>query len=168
MSPGEFAVRVREAVEAGQASVIVIDSLNGYLQSMPGERFLVLQMHELLSFLNQSGVITILILGHHGMVGELRATIDLSYLADSVIMLRFFESDGVVRKAISVMKTRTTQHERTIREFRLDAGGLTLGPPIRGFSGVLGVAPRWTGEQADLMQSGRDYADPAVADEPGA
>ena len=151
MSPGEFAVRVREAVEDRHATIICLDSLNGYLQSMPGDRFLTLQMHELLSYLNQRGIITLLVLSQHGMVGELRAGIDLSYLADSVLLLRYFEVDGIVRKAISVVKTRTTRHERTIREFRLDAGGVTLGEPLRGFSGVLSGVPGWAGAAADLL-----------------
>src|SRR5206468_1867311 len=111
MSPGEFASHVREAVERRRAKVVVIDSLNAYLQSMPGEKYLLLQMHELLSYLNQSGTITLMILGQHGLVGDVRSQIDLSYLADSVVLLRFFEVDGLVRKAISVVKTRTTAHE---------------------------------------------------------
>ena len=156
MSPGEFAVRVREAVEQQGAGIVVVDSLNGYLQSMPGERFLVLQMHELLSYLNQRGVMTLLVLSQHGIVGELRNSIDLSYLADTVVLLRFFEADGLVRKAISVIKTRTTRHERSIREFRLGPAGLTVGEPLRGFSGLLGGSPGWVGAKADLLSPDPD------------
>ena len=151
MSPGEFAVRVREAVQQSGARMVVIDSLNGYFQSMPGERYLVLQMHELLAYLNQQGVMTQMILSQHGIMGDLRTTVDLSYLADSVVLLRFFEVDGVVRKAISVIKTRVTGHERTVREFTLDSTGLTIGEPLRGFSGVLSGSPEWAGASRDLL-----------------
>ncbi len=163
MSPGEFAVRVRDAVQEG-ASVVVIDSLNGYLQSMPGESYLVLQMHELLAYLSQQGIVTILVLSQHGIVGDLRSNIDLSYLADSVVLLRFFEVDGVVRKAISVVKTRTTRHERTIREFQLGQDGLRVGEPLRGFSGVLGGTPGWAGAPRELLPATGDFPpDPAGA-----
>lgn len=157
MSPGEFAVRVRCAVEQDSASTVVIDSLNGYLQSMPGERYLTLQMHELLGYLTRRGVVTVLILGQHGMVGDLRSSLDLSYLADTVMLLRFFEADGVMRKAISVMKTRSARHERTVREFLVDAGGLTLGEPLRGFQGVLSGTPTWSGAAEDLLAGTADY-----------
>ena len=151
MSPGEFAIRVREAVEAGEAKVVVIDSLNGYMQSMPGDGYLVLQMHELLSYLNQRGVVTLLILGHHGTTAGLRTSVDLSYLADSVVLLRYFEVDGLVRKALSVVKTRTSRHEQAIREFRLTTGGLEVGEPLRGFTGVLEGRPNYVGGSAGLM-----------------
>ena len=150
MSPGEFAIRIRDSVEQDKARVVVIDSLNGYMQSMPGARYLVLQMHELLSYLNQRGVVTLLILGHHGRMG---ASVDLSYLADSVVLLRYFEVDGMVRKAVSVVKTRTSRHELALREFRLTERGLDVGAPIERFAGVL---ERQLGERAaasDLMGS---------------
>jgi circadian clock protein KaiC len=154
MSPGQFAVTVQEAVEERDAKVVVIDSLNAYLQSMPGEQFLLLQMHELLSYLNQSGVITLMILGQHGLIGDIRTNIDLSYLADSVVLLRFFEVAGVVRKAISVLKTRTTAHEPTIREFMLGPRGVIVGEPLKGFRGVLAGTPIWGGTEGDLMDLG--------------
>jgi circadian clock protein KaiC len=154
MSPGEFANLVCDAVKRAAATVIVIDSLNAYLQSMPGEHYLLLQMHELLNFLNQSGVITLMVLGQHGLIGDVRSHIDLSYLADSVVLLRFFEVDGVVRKAISVLKTRTTAHEPTIREFTLGRRGLQVGEPLRGFRGVLGGTPIWSGGDESLMPLG--------------
>ena len=143
MSPGQFAAGVRAAVEAG-AGVIVIDSLNAYLQSMPGESYLVLQMHELLTYLNQRGVITLMVMAQHGLVGEVRTEIDISYLADSIVLLRFFEAAGEVRKAVSVLKTRTALHERTIREFRLCGTGLEVGPPLTGLQGVMTGIPHWT------------------------
>ncbi|MBV8911540.1 MAG: circadian clock protein KaiC [Acetobacteraceae bacterium] len=151
MSPGQFAIMVRDVVEEGRASVVVIDSLNAYLQSMPGEQYLLLQMHELLTYLNQCGAITLLVLGQHGLVGDVRSRVDLSYLADSVVLLRFFEVNGVVRKAISVLKTRTTAHETTIREFTLGKDGLLVGEPLKGFHGVLAGTPIWSGVNTDLM-----------------
>ncbi|GAC1340832.1 MAG: ATPase domain-containing protein [Acetobacteraceae bacterium] len=151
MSPGQFAVLVKHAVEGHGCAVVVIDSLNAYLQSMPGENYLLLQMHELLSYLNQCGSITLMVLGQHGLIGDVRSHIDLSYLADSVVLVRFFEVDGVVRKAISVLKTRTMEHEPTIREFTLTANGLTVGEPLHGFQGVLTGTPGWTGSNTELM-----------------
>jgi circadian clock protein KaiC len=155
LSPGEFAMAVKGQIEAG-AKFILIDSLNAYLQSMRGGEFLVLQMHELLSFMSQQGVIALLILGQHGTIGDLRSDVDLSYLADSVIQLRFFEAVGQVRQAISVMKTRTTQHERTIREFQISSGGVVVGAPLEDFQGVLTGAPVFTGQLARLMASPAD------------
>ncbi len=151
LSPGEFAIAVRNAVERDGAKVVVVDSLNAYLQAMPEDRHLTLQMHELLSYLGQQGVLTLMILGQHGLVGDIRSDVDLSYLADTVLLLRFFEADGEVRKAISVVKTRTTDHERTIREFRVDTNGLSIGTPLRGFQGILSGAPTYRGDTAPLM-----------------
>ena len=153
LSPGEFSGLVRTAVEDGGARVVVIDSLNAYLHSMPNEQFLVLQMHELLSYLSHRGVVSLLILGLHGVVGDVRADVDLSYLADTVVQLRYFEAVGTVRQAISVIKTRTAAHERTIREYRIGQGGLVLGEPVTGFQGVLTGSPLFTGEQGALMGS---------------
>src|SRR4029079_1612699 len=130
MSPGEFTQVVRDAVELRNVRVLLIDSLNGYLNAMPDERFLVLQMHELLSYLNQLGVLTIMVLAQHGMVGQMQTPIDLSYLSDAVIMLRYFEAGGEVRRAISVVKKRSGAHENTIREFQLTSDGLRVGPPL--------------------------------------
>jgi circadian clock protein KaiC len=119
----------------------VIDSLNGYLNAMPGERFLIIQLHELLMYLGQQGVATILIAAHHGMIGgQMNTPIDASYLADAVILLRYFEAAGEVRQAISVVKKRGSKHERTIREFRLD-GGIRVGEPLRQFRGILTGVP---------------------------
>lgn len=145
LSPGEFAQMVRDAVEMSGAKFIVIDSLNAYLQAMPGEKFLVLQMHELLSFLNQKGVTTALILGEHGLVGTLHRDVDLSYLSDSTLLLRFFESDGALRRAITVTKSRTSSHAPTIHELVLHSGGLDIGEPLKGFEGVLTGLPTYRG-----------------------
>ncbi|MEG3082190.1 ATPase domain-containing protein [Sphingomonas sp. PB2P12] len=153
MSPGEFADSVRAAVEEDGARVVVIDSLNAYLQSMPNEQFLILQMHEMLTYLGQEGVVSLLILGLHGMMGDVRQDVDLSYLSDSVVQLRYFEAQGEVRQAISVIKTRTARHERTIREFQIGGKGLQVGEPLREFQGVLTGVPTFSGEGKTLMAS---------------
>jgi circadian clock protein KaiC len=156
MAPGEFADAVRRSVEAGNARVVIIDSLNGYLNSMPDERFLILQMHELLSYLSQRGVLTILVLAQHGMVGPMETPLDISYLADGVLMLRYFEYDGSVRRALSVVKKRSGNHEHSIREFTLSEKGITVGPPLRGFSGIFGGTPVYKGDEAPLMSRDTD------------
>ncbi|WP_103171125.1 ATPase domain-containing protein [Paracoccus sp. SY] len=141
LSPGEFAGAVRNAVERDDARLVVIDSLNAYLHAMPSDNFLVLQMHELLSYLTQQGVVSLMILGQHGVMGDLRSDLDISYLADTVVMLRFFEAGGEVRKSIAVIKTRTSDHERTVRELKIDGNGLAIGKPIRNFMGLLSGTP---------------------------
>jgi circadian clock protein KaiC len=145
LSPGEFASVVRRAVEEQNARVVVIDSLTGYMNAMPDERFLVLQMHELLTYLGQLGVLTIMVLAQHGLVGPMESPIDLSYLADAVMLLRYFEAEGSVRRALSVVKKRTGRHEHTIREFALTSGGVIVGPPLREFSGIFSGTPRYVG-----------------------
>jgi circadian clock protein KaiC len=152
LSPGQFSGLVREAVEESGARVVIVDSLNAYLQAMPSEQYLVLHMHELLSYLANHGVLSLLILAQHGVLGDLRTDVDLSYLADSVLQLRFFEVQGEVRQAISVIKTRTTAHERTIREFRIGKGGLTVGAPLHNFQGVLTGVPTFRGDKTELLQ----------------
>jgi circadian clock protein KaiC len=152
LSPGEFTSRARVAVEQARCSFLCIDSLNAYLQAMPGEQFLLLQMHELLSYLNQSGITTLLILGQHGTVGDMRSDVDLSYLSDTLLMFRYFEAQGEVRTAISAVKSRTNQNERTIREFKLGATGLQVGEALRDFEGVLTGIPRYDGQIA-LLES---------------
>jgi circadian clock protein KaiC len=152
MSPGEFASIVRNRVEQDKARVVVIDSLNGYLNAMPDGRFLILQMHELLTYLAQQGVLTILVLAQHGMVGPVETPVDISYLSDAVLMLRYFEHRGTVRRALSVVKKRSGDHEHTIREFQLSRSGLALGPPLRDFSGVLSGMPSYTGSDETLLQ----------------
>ena len=138
-------IEVKREVEAG-ARIVVIDSLNSYMASMPQEQALILHMHELLAYLGNQGVVTILIMSQHGLVGEIVAPIDLSYLADAIVLLRYFEAEGDVRKAISVLKSRSGRHESAIREYRLVSGeGLSVGPPIRSFQGVLTGAPTFVG-----------------------
>jgi circadian clock protein KaiC len=144
LTPGEFTYALRAAVEQRDAKVIVIDSLNGYLNAMPEERFLTIQLHELLSYLGQRNVVTILIGAHAGLVGaQMNTPVDASYLADAVILLRYFEARGEVRQAISVMKKRGSKHERTIREFRLDGGRIAVGEALRNFQGVLTGVPTY-------------------------
>ncbi len=142
LSPGELAHLIRRAVEADRARIIVIDSLNGYLNAMPEERFLIIQLHELLTYLGQQGVTSLLIVAQHGLIGSaMHSPIDTTYLADTVILLRYFESAGEVRQAISVMKKRNGRHDRTIREFRLSDSGIHVGEPLRNFRGILTGIP---------------------------
>ena len=145
LTPGEFASWIRRAVEQDGVGFIAIDSLNAFLQAMPGEKYLLLQMHEMLSYLNQQGVITVLILGQHGIIGEVRSEIDLSYLSDTIVLFRYFESRGNVLKAISVAKSRTTEHQSSIREFRLARRGIQIGEPLKDFEGVLAGLPNYRG-----------------------
>lgn len=152
MSPGEFANRVRKQVAERNARVIVIDSLNGYLAAMPQEQQLILQMHELLSYLSHQGVLTILINPQQGLLGSMATNLNISYVADAVVMLRFFEAEGRIRKAISVIKNRAGQHEDAIRELRVDPQGLRVGEPLVDFRGVLTGTPEYIGNQAPLME----------------
>ena len=155
LTPGEFANRIRRAVEEGGAKCVVIDSLNGYLNAMPGERYLTIHLHELLMYLGQKGVATLLLGAHQGLIGQQMVTpVDASYLADAVILLRYFESRGEVRQAISVMKKRGGKHERTIRDFALESTGIRIGKPLRDFRGVLTGVP--VPEAAERVMSGHD------------
>jgi circadian clock protein KaiC len=151
MSPGEFASIVRRRVEEDGVRVVVIDSLNGALNAMPDGRFLILQMHELLTFLGQQGILTILILAQHGLVGPAETPLDISYLSDAVLMLRYFEFGGTVRRALSVVKKRSGRHEHTIREFQLSSQGLVVGPPLNDFHGVFSGTPSYTGSGEPLL-----------------
>lgn len=151
LSPGEFAQRVRSCVDGEGIRTVAIDSLNGYQEAMPEEQFLVLHLHELLQYLNRQGATTFLAVAQHGMIGEMRQSIDLTYLADTVIMLRYFEALGRVRRAVSVIKKRTGAHEASIREFQIDKSGLTVGPPLEQFQGVLRGVPTYVGSQAPLI-----------------
>jgi circadian clock protein KaiC len=157
VSPGEFAAFLRKGVEERGTRYIVIDSLNGLIQAMPGEQTLMIQVHELLSYLNQSSVTTMITLAQHGMMGNgLASAADLSYVADTLIVLRFFEAFGEVRKAISVVKKRTGDHERTLRELHIAAGGLKVGEPLRQFQGIFtGVPQTFDGEGSLFDGSGR-------------
>jgi circadian clock protein KaiC len=141
LSPGQFIQRIRDAVEKDNARLVVIDSLSGYLSAMLEESFVLVQMHELLSYLSQLGVLTLLINSQQGLIGQMATTLDVSYLADTVILLRYFEANGEVRQAISVLKKRTGEHERTIREMVFSPGGIWIGEPLRQFRGVLTGVP---------------------------
>jgi circadian clock protein KaiC len=152
LSPGEFASQVVEAVENQNVSLLIIDSINGYMQSMPEESLLPIQIHELLSFLANHGVTCVMTLVQHGIFGNpVGEAADVSYLADTVILLRYFEVSGSVRQAISVVKKRSGDHERMIRECRVQKGGLFVGEPLREFQGVLTGVPEYTGGVAPLM-----------------
>jgi circadian clock protein KaiC len=150
MSPGEFASDVRDAVENRHMKYVAIDSLNAYLQAMPGERYLLLQMHELLGYLNQQGAITMLVLGQHGIIGEVQNDIDISYLSDVVVLFRYFEHRGEVLTAIAAVKSRANAHERSIRQFRLGNDGVEVGEALRDFEGVLTGLPSYKGNAAML------------------
>ena len=157
LAPGEFAHAVRACVDNDGARVVVIDSLNGYLNAMPEERFLTIQMHELLTYLNQQGVVTIIIMAQHGFLGTSMATpVDVSYLADTVLMLRYFEAQGAIRRALSVVKKRTGNHERTIRELNISSKGLHVGEPLKNFQGVLTGVPVYVGANGQPGESSDD------------
>jgi circadian clock protein KaiC len=154
LSPGELTGIIREQVEDQGVSVVILDSLSGYQQAMPEENFLLLQMHEILTYLNQQNVLTFLILTQAGMIGHMQNPLDLTYLSDSVLLLRYFEANSEIRRAISVIKKRTGRHEPSIREFKIDSGGVEVGPRLDGFRGVLTGTPVYDGDaDADLMNS---------------
>ncbi|SFM14779.1 circadian clock protein KaiC [Bradyrhizobium sp. NFR13] len=152
LSPGEFAHRVRQQVDERDIKIVVIDSLNGYQAAMPEENSLILHMHELLQYLNRRGAATFMTVAQHGLVGDMKAPVDVTYLADTVILLRYFEALGSVRRAISVIKKRTGPHEPTIREYRIDGRGLTIGAPLTAFQGVLRGVPIYSGENILLKE----------------
>jgi circadian clock protein KaiC len=155
LSPGEFAHAIRRAVEK-KAEIVVIDSLNGYLAAMPEERFLVIQLHELLSYLGQCGVATLMVGAHQGLIGmQMNAPVDASYLADAILLLRYFEDRGEIRQAISVIKKRGGEHERTIREFRLSQGQIHVGEPLNSFRGVLTGVPTLEGHIGATAKDGQ-------------
>ena len=153
LTPGEFSERVRACVETHGVKTVVIDSLNGYQAAMPGEHALILHLHELLQYLNRRGATTFLAVAQHGLVGDMKTPVDVTYLADTVILLRYFEALGRVRRAISVVKKRTGAHENTIREYQIGSRGVTLGPPLAQFQGILRGIPSLLGGQADLLDS---------------
>jgi circadian clock protein KaiC len=158
LSPGEFTATVRHSVEVHGAKLVILDSLNGYLNAMPDGRFLILQMHELLTYLAQKGVISMMVLAQHGLVGPMDTPIDISYLSDAVIMLRYFEHTGVVRRALSVVKKRSSHHENTIREFRLGSSGIQVGEPLSHFSGIFSGTPEYHGDATHLLTDENDRA----------
>lgn len=153
LAPSEFAHSVIRSVDQDGARLVVIDSLNGYLNSMPEERFLTIQMHELLTYLNQRGVVTMLVMAQHGFLGASMASpVDVSYLADTVLMLRYFEAEGAIRRAVSVIKKRSGAHENTIRELVVTSQGVRVGEPLTRFRGVLTGVPTYGEAQTTLME----------------
>lgn len=159
LAPGEFVHTVLDHVADRACRIVVVDSLNGYMQAMPDVRFLYIQLHDLLSCLNRLGVLSLLTVAQHGLVGQMQTPIDLTYLADTVILLRFFEQGGRIKKAVSVIKKRIGKHEDTLREFKIDSGGLRVGGPLEAFHGVLTGTPTFQGN-ADQMLMTRTDAEP--------
>ncbi len=152
LSPGEFVWQIRSDVNDRDTRVVVIDSLNGFLNSMPGEADLLLQLHELLSYLNQKGVVTILVMTQHGLIGTMSVQVDVSYLADTVVLLRYFEAQGRIRQSIAVLKKRVGDHERTLRELIFRPGAILVGEALEEFRGVLTGLPEYLGTRADLKE----------------
>lgn len=152
LSPGEFTDTVIKALQNKNARVVIIDSLNGYLNAMPDEKFLSLQLHELLTFLSQQGVVSIMTVAQHGLIGPMQSPVDVTYLADTVILLRFFETAGRVKKAISVIKKRSGGHEDTIRELRMDKTGIRIGEPLKDFHGILTGVPAFHGNREEMLK----------------
>lgn len=150
LSPGEFTWQIRREVERSTARVVVIDGLNGFLNAMPGELDLLLHLHELLSYLNQQGVVTILVMAQQGLVGTMQSQVDVSYLADTVVILRYFEALGHIRQSIAVLKKRTGGHERTLRELVMKPGAIVVGEPLEQFQGVLTGVPQFVGDTTSL------------------
>lgn len=158
LSPGQFSHMVRTHVEEHEARVVIIDSLNGYQASMPEEQALILHMHELLQYLNRQGVMTFLTVAQHGLVGDMQSPVDVTYLADTVILLRYFEALGRVLRAMSIIKKRTGAHENTIREYRIGSSGISLGEPLQDFQGVLNGVPTYIGGGENPLLSGERAA----------
>jgi circadian clock protein KaiC len=157
MSPGELTEHVRRAVEVNRASMVILDSLNGYLYAMPEEQFLILQLHELLTFLGQLGTVTILVEAQQGLIGpSMKSPIDISYLADGVVLLRHFEAKGRIRRAVSVLKKRSGAHETSIREMTVGEAGIKVGPPLQAFQGILTGVPEYEGPAERLLDGDDD------------
>ncbi len=161
ISPGELAHAIRHAVDEGGARMIVIDSINGYLNAMPQERDLTLQLHELLAYLNQQGVITLMVLAQQGLIGMMQSAVDLTYLADAVVLMRFYELQGEVKQAVSVMKKRSGGHERTIREIGMNETGIWVGEPLRSLHGVLTGVPNFVSRNHGSASPFPNPANPA-------
>jgi circadian clock protein KaiC len=153
VAPGEFVSRIRRLVDEKHLRVVVLDSMNGFLNAMPHEQFLAMQLHELLSYLGQQGVATILTLAQHGFIGNMQTSVDVSYLADTVLLFRYFEYAGAIRQALSVIKKRSGPHERTIRELIFGKGGISVGEPLKDFEGVLTGVPSFVGKDLELEDS---------------
>jgi circadian clock protein KaiC len=153
LAPGQFVHLVQQNVARDGARVVVVDSLNGYLQAMPGAKFLIIQLHELLAFLNHHGVVSLLTVAQHGLMGSMETPVDLTYIADTVVLLRYFEQSGGIRKAVSIVKKRIGAHENTIREFHLGPHGIEVGPALTEFRGVLSGIPVFTGKAEKMLAS---------------
>ena len=158
ISPGEFTAMIRGEVERESVRLVMIDSISGYEAAMPQEKQLMLQLHELLSYLNQQGVMTLLLSVMTGLVGSMMSSINVSYIADAVLLVRFFEADGYVRKALAVLKNRGGEHENAIRELRIDHSGIRIGEPLIGFQGLLTGTPTYTGDTNPLLQKRSERA----------
>jgi circadian clock protein KaiC len=155
IAPGELASLIVKAVEEEDTHVIVLDSLNGYVNAMPQEDFLHLHLHELLSYLNQRGVVTIMVLAQHGLIGSMGAPVDVSYLADAVMLTRFFEARGAINKAVSIVKKRSGPHENTIRAMTMSSKGICIGEPLVDFEGVMTGVPKFMGAEPAPSDGGR-------------
>jgi circadian clock protein KaiC len=155
IAPGELANQITHAVDKQGVRMVVLDSLNGYVNAMPQEDFLHLHLHELLSYLNQKGTVTIMILAQHGLVGAMGSPVDVSYLADTVLLMRFFEAHGAMKKAVSVIKKRSGAHEDTIRELAMSAKGIVVGAPLVHFQGVMTGVPRLLGGELENSRDGQ-------------
>lgn len=162
LSPGEFIWQIRCDVEERDTKVVVIDSLNGFLNSMPGETDLLLHLHELLAFLNQKGIVTLLIMTQHGLVGSMQAQVDVSYLADTVLLLRYFEATGRIRQSLAVLKKRVGNHERTLRELSFQDNRIRVGEALEHFQGVLTGVPTYLGKKPPSPESGQDDQVPGI------
>jgi circadian clock protein KaiC len=152
LAPGQFVDLVKQRVEAGNVRVVAIDSLNGYMQAMPDAKFLHVQLHELLSFLGHHGIVAIMTLAQQGIVGQMTSPVDLTYLADAVVLLRYFEQGGDIRKAISVVKNRAGRHESAIREFAIEGDGIRVGEPLKEFHGILSGIPIFSGDPKEMLR----------------
>jgi circadian clock protein KaiC len=152
IAPGELANEIIDGVNAGDVRMVVLDSLNGYVNAMPQEDYLHLHLHELLSYLNMKGVLTIMVLAQHGLVGPMGAPVDVSYLADTVLLTRFFEARGAMKKAVSVIKKRSGSHEVTIRELTMRENRIEVGEPLVEFEGVMTGVPRYLGGDLVAIQ----------------
>ncbi len=152
LAPGEFVHCVIDHAREKEVRVVIVDSLNGYMQAMPDVKFLTIQLHELLSFLNRRGILSILTFAQHGLIGQMQTPVDLTYLADTVVLLRFFEQGGRIKKAISVIKKRIGPHEDTLREFRIDGTGVRVGEPLDEFHGVLTGVPTFHGKSDQMLK----------------
>jgi circadian clock protein KaiC len=162
LSPGQLVHEIRQLVEKHDLKLLIIDSLNGFLNAMPGEKFLAMQLHELLAYLSQKGITTLMTVAQHGFVGtNIDTPVDVSYLADTVLLFRYFEAAGEVRQALSVIKKRSGEHERTIRELVMKNGAIVVGNVLTEFDGVLTGAPTYRGEM-DGLEGSKSYPEPHV------